>query len=138
MDLLLHYFDLSDDRVKVRFYDSHSDLMQQFKDLNPNHIYQISMDDPNLNLKFYDCIVKKKEENKQHVLVDLVTCGVCTIHGTFKYGAEKSDWNSKKIVEECYILLHDSPAPQDDYQSVTGSEKFPYSYVGHSSLKLHT
>ena len=60
MDLLLHYFDLSDDRVKVRFYDSHSDLMQQFKDLNPNHIYQISIDDLNVNLKFYDCIVKKK------------------------------------------------------------------------------
>ena len=97
MDLLLHYFDLSDDRVKVRFYDSHLDLMQQFKDLNPNHIYQISMDDPNLNLKFYDCIVKKREENEQHVLVDLVTCGVCTIHGTFKYGAEKSDWNSRKL-----------------------------------------
>ena len=67
MDLLLHYFDLSDDRVKVRFYDSHSDLMQQFKDLNPNHIYQISMDDPNLNLKFYDCIVKKKKKKMNNM-----------------------------------------------------------------------
>ena len=39
MYLLLHYFDPSDDRVEVRFYDScflgyaaHSNLMQQFSD----------------------------------------------------------------------------------------------------------
>ena len=57
--LLLRYFDSSDDRVKLRFYDScflghatHSDLMQQFddatKDLNRNYMYQISMDDCNV------------------------------------------------------------------------------------------
>ena len=66
--LLLRYFDSSDDIVTLRFYDSrflghgiHSNLMQQFNDatkgLNPNHMYQISMDDSNVILKFYDCIV---------------------------------------------------------------------------------
>ena len=69
MDLLLCYFDSSDDRVKMGFYAScflghatYSDLMQQFnettKDLNPNHMYQISKDSSNINFKFYDCIVK--------------------------------------------------------------------------------
>ena len=37
--------------------------MQQFddatKDLNPNHMYQISMDDSNVILKFYDDCEKK-------------------------------------------------------------------------------
>ena len=61
MDLLLCYFDSSVDRVKVRFYNScflwyttHFDLIPQFsdstKDFNPNCIYQISVDDLNVNL----------------------------------------------------------------------------------------
>lgn len=45
-------------------------------------------------------------------------------HGAFRYDAEKSDWNLKKIIKGCYILLYVRPAQQDDYQSVTGSEKF--------------
>ena len=50
----------------------------------------------------------------------------CNImHERVKYVAEKSDWNLKKNIKGCYILLHDSPARRDDYQSVTGSEKCP-------------
>ena len=107
---------------------THSDLMQQFnhatKDLNPNHMYQISVDGPNVNLKFYDCIVKKRKENEQHVLVDIGTYGLLTIHGAFKYSAGKSDWNIKKIIKGCYIL-QDSPTQQDVYQFVIDFEKFP-------------
>ena len=65
-------------------------------------------------------ILWKKEENEQHVLADIVTCGLHTIRGAFKYGAEKSDWNVKKILKSCSILPHDSPARRDDYQFVTG------------------
>ena len=61
MDLLVRYFDSLDEKVKVRFYDSrflghatHLDLMKNFqdalKDLNPNHMFQISMDGPSVNL----------------------------------------------------------------------------------------
>ena len=43
--------------------------MQQFNDatkkLNPNHIYKISMDDPIANLKFGDCVVKKKSKGSE-------------------------------------------------------------------------
>ena len=139
MDLLLRFFDPLDERVKVRFFDSrflghatHSDLLQHFndavKDLNPNHMYQISMDGPSVNLKFYDCIIKQREENEQHALVNIGTCGLHTIHGAFRNGAQKSDWNIKKVLKGSYILLHDSPARRDDYQSVTGSEKFPLQF----------
>ena len=107
MDLLLRYFDSSDDRVKVRYFDSqflghatHGDLLHHFneatKDLNPNYMYQISMDGPNVNLKFYDCVVKQREENEQHTLVNIGTCGLHTIHGAFKNCAEKSGWNLNK------------------------------------------
>ena len=80
MEWICLYFASSDDRVNVRFYDSrffqqatHSDLLLQFsdatKDLKPNHMSEISMDGPSVNLKFYDCIEKKKrEENELHNL----------------------------------------------------------------------
>ena len=78
----------------MRFYDSrllghaaYSSLMQQFnvtKDLNPNHMYQISVDGPNVYLKFCD-YCKKREENKQYVLADVGTGGHHTIHIAFKY-----------------------------------------------------
>ena len=44
------------------------------------------------------------------------------------YGAQKSNWNLKKIIKGCYILFHNIPAGRDDYQSVTGSEKFPLKF----------
>ena len=58
---------------------------------------------------------KKREENEQHVFVDIVTCDLHTIRGAFKYGAKKSDWNVKKILKSCSILPHDIPARRDDY-----------------------
>ena len=77
--------------------------MQQFndvtKDLNPNHMYQMPIEDPSVNFKFYDCTVIKREENEQYVLVDIGTCGLHTIHGGFKYDAGKSNWNFKKIIK---------------------------------------
>lgn len=109
VNLLLQYFE-SDDIVKVKIYDSrflgrgtHFDLMQQFndvtKDLNPNHMYQMPIKDPSVNFKFYDCTVIKREENEQHVLVDIGTCGLHTIHRSFNYDGGKSNWNFKKIIK---------------------------------------
>ena len=109
VNLLLQYFE-SDDIVKVKIYDSrflgcgtHFDLMQQFndvtKDLNPNHMYQMPIEDPSVNFKFYDCTVIKREENEQHVLVDIGTCGLHTIHRSFNYDAGKSNWSFKKIIK---------------------------------------
>ena len=75
MDILIRYFDSSENLVKTSFYDSrflghstHSDLLEHFndtiKELNPNKLYQISMDEPSVNLKFYDKVAKEREENE--------------------------------------------------------------------------
>ena len=54
-------------------------------------------------------VLWQKREETEDALVGIATCGLHTIHGAFKYGVEKSDWNLKKIIKGWYILLHDSP-----------------------------
>jgi len=101
MDLLLRYFDKLDNKVKTRYYDSqflghgtHKDLKTHFdnvlKDLNENKIFQISMDGPNVNLKFLETVQSERAQNEQHQLIDIGSCGLHTIHGAFKTGAEKN------------------------------------------------
>ena len=61
MDLYVRFWDVSENKVNVHYYGSsfhghgtHQKLLSHFnditKDLNHNHLYQISMDDPNINI----------------------------------------------------------------------------------------
>ena len=64
MDLHVCYWGPIENRVEVRYYNStflghgtHTDLLDHFKSLTntlpSNKVYQVSMDGPNVNLKFY-------------------------------------------------------------------------------------
>ena len=48
-------------------HGTYTDILQHFdkitKDLNPAHLYQISMDVPNVNLKFYRKFVQKHKDD---------------------------------------------------------------------------
>ena len=61
MDLYVRFWDVSENKVNVHYYGSsfhghgtHQNVLSHFnditKDLNHNHLYQISMDDPNINI----------------------------------------------------------------------------------------
>ena len=63
MDLYVRYWDVNASQVKSRYYgssflghDTHKDLLKHFgeitKDLSPSKLCHISMDGPNVNLKF--------------------------------------------------------------------------------------
>ena len=140
MDLLVWFFDNSTNTVNTRFYDSHflghathQDLHKQFTDisneLDSNKLFQISMDGPNVNLKFYEAVVTERNENEQHQLINIGSCGLYTIHGAFKTGFEKSAWKIKKILKRAFYVFHDSPAKRD-YTAKTGSTQFPQYFCG--------
>ena len=86
------------------------------------------MDRPNTNWKFFKFLKRYRLENEQHQLIDIGYCGLHIIHGTFKTGAESTNWGLKKVLQEAFILLHDSPTRRGDYVSLTGSDKFPLSF----------
>ena len=70
MGLLVRFYN-SANTVNNRFHDSlflghatHQDLHKKFKDiskeLDSNKLFQISMDGPNINLKFYEAVITER------------------------------------------------------------------------------
>ena len=92
---------------------------------------QISSDGPNVNLKFIELYVVKRELDEFPCLVDLGTCDLHTGHGGLKNGIKCSGWNTGKLLKALLKLVDESPARRDTYTKVTESEDFPLLYCGH-------
>ena len=86
------------------------------------------MDGPNVNLKMLQKINEERTANEFHHLISIGSCGLHTVHGAFRTGAEATDWSIKKILRGAYIVLHDSPARREDYQEINGSDTFPLNF----------
>ena len=138
-DILIRYFDHVENRVKVRYLDStffgHAalqDLFIQFTQallkLDTNKMLQVSTDGPFANLKFFEKLQKDHLENEQHELINIGGCGLHTIHGAFKTGAESTSWNIRKRLHGSYQILHDSPAPRDDFETITASNIYSFNF----------
>ena len=139
MDLYVRFWDVNANRVKNRYFGSSflghttsKDLLTHFndvvKDLEPSKLYQISMDGPNVNLKFFDDFSRSFAENNLHSLVNIGVCSLHVVHGSLKSGEEITQWGLKKILSSAYRILHDSPARREDYNSVTGSSLYPFKF----------
>ena len=131
----MRYWDVIDNEVNVRYWGStflghvrHQDMLNNFigiwKDLNLGLLYQLSMDVPNVNLKFYQEVTKKRKEQTFHSRLDIGSCSLHIIHGNFKTGAEKFKWNIKELSKGVFQVLQDSSVRREDYESITGSSKY--------------
>ena len=139
MDLYVRYWDPIENRVKVRYYNStflehgtHADLLNHFEsitnDLPSYKVYQVSMDRPNINLKFYKEFSRLYKEENCHCLIDIGTCSLHTVHNSFRTGVEATGWNVKKVLKGAFHVLHHSPARRKDYESQTGSTTYPFKF----------
>ena len=75
------------------------------------------MDGPIVNLKFHENLQKDRLETEPYELINIGSCGLHTIHGAFKTGAESTSWNIRKTLHGSYQILHDSPACRDDFET---------------------
>ena len=139
MDLMVRYFDRCDFRVHTRYVTSeflgharHTDLYKSFiassDEMDERKLLQVSMDGPSVNHLFLKVLNEERNAKDLPKLIDIGTCGLHTVHGGFKTGAEKTDWSLKKTLKSSYRILHDSPARRDDYESVSGSTKYPLAF----------
>ena len=92
--LHVHYWDRIENRVKVRYYDctflgygTHLDLLSHFKSITnglpSSKVYQVSVDGPSVNLKFYKEFSRLYKEENCHCLIDIGTCSLDTVLNSF-------------------------------------------------------
>ena len=137
MVVMVRFWDSDSNTARVHYLGSaffghsrHNNLLDEFgkitKCLEEEKVFQISMDGPIVNKKFYQNIAADRSEKLFHTLMDLGTCSLHSINGSVKNGF-KTEYmkNMTKVLKGVFQLLHSSPARRDDYQSITGSTKFP-------------
>ncbi|KAH7980690.1 hypothetical protein HPB49_018257 [Dermacentor silvarum] len=118
-DVHVHYGDSS--HVATRYYTSafmgHSTaediqgiLLSGLEPLPLGKILQISMDGPNVSLKFFRNMQVHLQETHQVQCVDLGTCGLHTIHNAYRAGVGASKWGIDVLLSSLSALFQDSPA----------------------------
>ena len=90
---------------------------------------------PNVNLKLKNIMDGEISRVYNQNLLDVGSCRLHVINGAFKDGSVKSRWLIQNLLLSLYRLFKDTPARQEDYISVTGSEKLPLKFCAHRCFK---
>lgn len=143
MDLALRFWSKDEKLVTTRYLGSEflghataSDLLHHFNkgtaQLDCKKILQISMDGPNVNVKFYNDLLVQREALDPNLpsLLDIGSCGLHVVHGAFRTAFESTGWKIDAFLRSLWYLFHDSPARRADYKEITGSDVFPLQFCG--------
>ncbi|XP_049270810.1 uncharacterized protein LOC125758087 [Rhipicephalus sanguineus] len=141
MDVHIRYWDASQ-RITTRYLtsvfmghatadDIEDELLKALEPLPLAKILQVSMDGPNVNLKFFRSFQKHLHENYQVNCLDLGTCGLHVVHNAYRAGVTASKWGLDILLSSLGVLFQDSPARREDFSMVTGKTMFPLRYVAH-------
>ncbi|CAN7940621.1 unnamed protein product [Ixodes hexagonus] len=144
MDVHIRFWNLSL-KVATRYYTSvfmgHSTaediqgkLLSALEPLPLEKILQISMDGPNVNLKFFKNFQAHLQQTYQVQCVDIGTCGLHTMHNDYRTGITASKWGIDCLLSSLSALFEGSPARREDFSTVTGQETFPPKFVAHRWL----
>ena len=86
--------------------DIYDNFIEATKKLDPSKLLSVSIDCPNVNLKFIELMQSNRDENELPALIDIGSCSLHVVHGGFKCGAEKSGWGINKILRSSYQIFH--------------------------------
>ena len=143
MDFSIRFWNNEKNIIVNRYFGSEffghgtaSDLLDHFKlgtsKLQLKKITQISMDGPNVNLKFYRDFLDERQNFQPDIPIpiDIGSCGLHIIHGAFKTGFDETGWKIDNILRSLGYLFNDSPARRADYTDITSSMIFPLKFCG--------
>lgn len=141
MDIHVRYWNCTENEVTTQYLTStfmgHAcagDLLQMFigafsnLGLSVKKIRQISMDGPNVNFAFlreYKSYIKEISSNDDVEIIDIGSCSLHLVHGSYKTAHNKSNWHINKFLRSIYYLLKDHPSRRADYIYFSKSNKFP-------------
>ena len=84
------------------------------------------MDGPNVNLKFLKELKSYMEaESYSHVFIDIGSCTLQVVQGSFKTGLQATDWKIAPFLRSIYNVFKISSARCDDYTKEGGGKQFP-------------
>ena len=66
--------------------------------LDKSKLIQVSSDGPKVNLAFLKNLQELRAEEEHPRLIDIGTCGLHVVHGSFQLGEKASDWKIKKLL----------------------------------------
>lgn len=72
-------------------------------DSDLSKLLQISMDGPNVNLRFYTEFLQMYESQFEKKLVQTGVCSLHVLSGALQHGLKQTNWNLPSICEECTI-----------------------------------
>lgn len=107
------------------------DLLSAFergtKDLDPCKFLQISMDGPNVNLKFLRLFNNSRNDSTAPPLLDCGTCSLHVVCGSLKTADEKSDyWHVGRFLRCCYYIFHNSPLRRALFLQLNDTSESPF------------
>ena len=70
-----------------------------------------------MNVKVLQIFQDDRKDKELPHLLDIGTCGLHSIHGSFKMGIKKIEWEMKSLMKASFNILHDSTARWYDYES---------------------
>ena len=133
MDMSIRFWDVNNSRVSTRYFNSvflnHAraeDLLEGMRGTPLSETMQVSMDGPNVNWKLIELLEGDEDFTKNgKQLLELGSCGLHAVHGTFQTGRKAVEWNVNEVLRSFCYLFKDSPARRADYVDITGSSVFP-------------
>ena len=93
------------------------------------------MDGPSVNWKFFTDMRKKLSDDYEFMLINIGSCGLHTVHNSFKTGATAAEWKVEALLSSLYYLFKDSPARREDFLEVSGSTRLPLKFLNHRWLE---
>jgi hypothetical protein len=88
----------------------------------------VSMDGPNVNLKFMKelkTFLQQDSDPDDPELFDLGTCSLNVVHGAYKTAHNACGWKVHEFLRALYYLFKDFPSRRADYSMLTKSCVFP-------------
>ena len=110
MDVVLRYWDATEATVNTRYYSSEfldhtraEDLLEKFEQsmshLEQKMMLHLSMDGPSVNWKLFPLLCESRESNGYPSLVNIGSCGLHVIHGSFQMGTKESGWDIEVLLK---------------------------------------
>ena len=142
MDMTVRFWDSEYNKVVERYFHSDflghataADMLYHFNkgiaELDPSCLIQVSMDGPNVNWKFYCSFCEERKAAELPDLLNIGSCSLHVVHGSFQNGAKESGWNLANILRALWQLFHDTPARREDFNHITGTNVYPLQFCQH-------